>query len=214
MTVEVLKSWLDVLTVVLLGLTFFAGAGVLITGNIINRGQEEKLRRFDHDLTIAKSDLAVAVERAADATKAAEIEKIERLKLEASIQPRDISAEEFNLFRMDLNHFVGRFVSVRSYAMDAEASRLSAMILSALHSSGITTSDQRGNLMNLGPGWNVIEGIQIAGPHSQDDLINALLKSPLGTDPHLKMFRKEDPRIEDTTPVEILVGVKPVTETP
>jgi len=35
MTVEAWKSLFDVLTVALLGLTFLAGAGVLITGNII-----------------------------------------------------------------------------------------------------------------------------------------------------------------------------------
>jgi outer membrane protein TolC len=61
MSVEFLKSVFDVAAVVLLFLTFAAGAGVLITGNIINTRQEQKLRTFDHDLTIAKSDLTTQI---------------------------------------------------------------------------------------------------------------------------------------------------------
>ncbi len=67
MSVEPLKSLFDVLTVVLLGLTFFAGAGVLITGNIINKRQSEQLKAFDADIIKAKSDLAAQQERAAKA---------------------------------------------------------------------------------------------------------------------------------------------------
>ncbi len=67
MSVEALKSLFDVLTVVLLGLTFLAGTGVLITGNIINRRQSEQLKTFDSDMTKAKSELATQQERAAKA---------------------------------------------------------------------------------------------------------------------------------------------------
>ncbi len=67
MSVEAWKSLFDIAAVVLLGLTFVAGAGVLLTGNIINKRQEEKLRKFDGDLTAAKSDLAKQQERAAKA---------------------------------------------------------------------------------------------------------------------------------------------------
>lgn len=67
MSVEALKSLFDVLTVVLLGFTFLAGAGVLITGNIINKRQSEQLKAFDSDMTKAKSELATQQERAAKA---------------------------------------------------------------------------------------------------------------------------------------------------
>ncbi|HYW37315.1 MAG TPA: hypothetical protein VE957_04310 [Terriglobales bacterium] len=77
-----------------------------------------------------------------------------------------------------------------------------------MEGSGLQVSDNLGNFMNLG--GNVVEGVQIAGPHSQDDLINALLESPLGTDEKLKMFRKDNPKIPDNAVVEILVGVKPI----
>jgi hypothetical protein len=66
-SVEGWKSLFDTATVVLLFLTFAAGAGVLFTGNIINKRQEGKLHRFDVDLTGAKTELAKQQERAAKA---------------------------------------------------------------------------------------------------------------------------------------------------
>ena len=45
MSVEAWKSAFDIATVVLLFLTFAAGAGVLITGNIINKRQTGKLHQ-------------------------------------------------------------------------------------------------------------------------------------------------------------------------
>ena len=76
MSVEFWKSVFDVATVALLFLTFAAGAGVLITGNIINTRQEKQLHTFDSDLTSAKTDLAVQQERAATAdSKVAGLEK-------------------------------------------------------------------------------------------------------------------------------------------
>lgn len=67
MTVESWKSICDVLAVILLFLTFLAGAGVLFTGNIINGRQAQRLRTFDADLTAAKTELAAQQTRAAKA---------------------------------------------------------------------------------------------------------------------------------------------------
>jgi hypothetical protein len=44
-SVESWKSFFDVATVALLFLTFLAGAGVLLTGNIINERQSKQLRQ-------------------------------------------------------------------------------------------------------------------------------------------------------------------------
>jgi hypothetical protein len=203
MSVEAWKSIFDIGTVVLLFLTFAFGAGALITGNIINKEQDRQLGQFKVD--IANANLGIA-----QANKSTEDEKSARLQLQAAVQPRDMSLDEQKELKAALHKFSGRIVSIRSYALDTEGSRLATIILSALRTSGIQISDQRGNLFNLSAGWNVVEGIQIAGPHSQDDLISALLKSPLGSDPNLKMFRKEDPKILESAPVEILVGAKPI----
>jgi len=83
MTVESWKSIFDLATVALLFLTFAAGAGVLITGNIINSRQKQQLQTFDSDLTAAKSGLAKQQERAA--------------KAEAQIASAQADAAEANL---------------------------------------------------------------------------------------------------------------------
>ena len=67
MSVESLKSFFDIAAVVLLFLTFLAGAGVLITGNVINERQAKQLRQFDGDMTKAKTELGKQQERAANA---------------------------------------------------------------------------------------------------------------------------------------------------
>jgi hypothetical protein len=48
-------------------LTFAAGLGALITGNVINKRQEQQIRQFDSDLTEAKTELGKQQERAANA---------------------------------------------------------------------------------------------------------------------------------------------------
>jgi hypothetical protein len=63
-----LESWktaFEIAGVILLGLTFLSGAGVLITSNRLNARQAERLRQFDKDLTGAKTELGQQQERAA-----------------------------------------------------------------------------------------------------------------------------------------------------
>lgn len=67
MSVEWWKSFFEVGGVILLFLTFAFGAGVLVTGNLVNKKQAERLRVFDSELTSAKTDLARQQERAAKA---------------------------------------------------------------------------------------------------------------------------------------------------
>lgn len=67
MSAEALKAVFDWLAVVLVGLAFLAGAGALITGNILGDRQAARLKEFDKGLTQAKTDLAMQQERAAKA---------------------------------------------------------------------------------------------------------------------------------------------------
>jgi hypothetical protein len=60
MTVESLKSFFDVGALILLFLVFAFGAGVFITGNVINDRQAEKLRRFAKDLKDKDVNIAEA----------------------------------------------------------------------------------------------------------------------------------------------------------
>jgi len=67
MSLEGWKAAFEIVGVILLGLTFLAGAGVLITSNRVNARQAERLRQFDQDLTGAKTELGKQQERAAKA---------------------------------------------------------------------------------------------------------------------------------------------------
>ncbi len=58
MSIESWKTFFDVGALILLFLTFAFGAGILITGNVINRGQEVRLRQFEKDRQ--DSDLKLA----------------------------------------------------------------------------------------------------------------------------------------------------------
>ena len=69
MSIDGWKSLFDWTTVALVFLTFACGAGALITGNKINRREDERLRKFDSDLTKAKTDLGEQQERAAKVEK-------------------------------------------------------------------------------------------------------------------------------------------------
>jgi hypothetical protein len=64
MPVELWKSIFDWTAVFLAAGAFVAGAGALITGNILNERQDAQLKQFDKDLTGAKSALAAQQERA------------------------------------------------------------------------------------------------------------------------------------------------------
>jgi hypothetical protein len=271
MSVEDWKSLFDILTVVLLGLTFLAGAGVLITGNIINRRQVEKLRQFDSDLTLAKSDLskqqeraakaeasialaeqhsaeanakaegfrfdiakanessafaqaqvagataeaATATERAAAATRAAEAEKIERLKLEQEIAPRRLTAAQMQDIAKQCQIFKGHTVSVVSYALDSEGAILAKQLISALSASGITVQDGTASSSPMG-GFSI--GIHVTG--SDQALVGSLrrilaiagnlLVAPANTE---RSGAQWEMRVGPTGPAPdatVLVGVKPI----
>ena len=124
MSIEVWKSLFDLAAVVLLFLTFLAGAGALYTGSIINSRQEAKLRQFDSDLTKAKTDLAKQQERAAKAeggianaqaeaakaNKAAEDERLARIKIEDRLAWRRVDPGRYLSFIEELKPFKGSVV--------------------------------------------------------------------------------------------------------
>ncbi len=67
MSLELWKSIFDWLTVILIALTVFSGAGALITGDRISKKQEARLHDFETNLTDAKTVLGTQQERAAKA---------------------------------------------------------------------------------------------------------------------------------------------------
>jgi hypothetical protein len=83
MSAESWKMIFDWATVIFIALTVVTGSGALITGRIINRRQEIRLRQFDKDLTDAKSDLQskqAELEREQQKTAKAQTEAAEAQK--------------------------------------------------------------------------------------------------------------------------------------
>jgi hypothetical protein len=98
MPTELLKSIFDWTTVVLIALTVFSGAGAIITGDILGKRQEARLRQFEQDLTDSKIKLANAEKAASDAA----------LALEKFKEPRTLSPEQQDKFIAVLKPFAGQ----------------------------------------------------------------------------------------------------------
>jgi hypothetical protein len=156
MSVEVWKSIFDWVTVILIALTVFSGAGALIMGDIIGKRQESRLRQFDKELTEAKKELGKQQERAANAdarvagleqdaanakaemakrqTRAAVAEKA-LLELQQRLAHRRINPSDHVRLVASLKPFQGSTVQLTKLA-DAEAAQFADDILSVLHDAG------------------------------------------------------------------------------
>lgn len=99
MSVELWKSIFDWATVVLIAFTVVSGAGALITGDIISRRQEAKLRQFDIDLTGAKAELEKQQMDTANA-KAAQ----QGVETELSKQRERAAKAETELLALQMQH--------------------------------------------------------------------------------------------------------------
>lgn len=160
MSIETLKSGFDIATVVLLFLTFLAGAGVLITGNIINGRQASKLQQFDLDLAAATTEQDKQRERAATAdarvaglekdaadakaemakqqTRAALAEK-NLLELQGQVEPRRLTeSQKAELVRL-LTGGGPNGVAIVTPLMDGEASDFADDFKSALEAANWQT---------------------------------------------------------------------------
>jgi hypothetical protein len=109
MSVEFWKTIFDWAAVVLVGFTFIAGAGALITGKILNDRQAGNLKRFQIDLEAAK-------ERASHAD-------IKRLELENRIAdifgPRQLTAEQSMRVAQRLKKLKGAKIDVFVLALES-----------------------------------------------------------------------------------------------
>lgn len=164
MPVEVWKSIFDWATVVLIAFTVVSGAGALITGDIINKRQDARLRTFDQDLTGAKIELGNQQERAAraelaasEAKKVAEDERLARLKLEAAVGWRSLGDEQ----KREIGSALTRFGNITGVSMwfvngSPEAEQFADDIAEALRFAHIHTTTVGGvTIMREGGGnWD------------------------------------------------------------
>lgn len=86
MSAESWKTLFDIAAIILLFLTFAAGTGAFIFGNIVNKRQAAQLRQFDRDLTGAKIALGRQQERAAEADERASKIEAGNIQLRTDLQ--------------------------------------------------------------------------------------------------------------------------------
>jgi hypothetical protein len=135
MTLSDWYSLFQVLSVVLLFLTFAVGTGAVLTGIRLNKEQGRKLLLFEEQLTTAKTDLAKQQERAALAEAAQEKilqdnlqlsikleeERRARLKLQKESEPRRLmGAQKDTLARLLAN--APSKIAIVSKVLDTESS--------------------------------------------------------------------------------------------
>jgi hypothetical protein len=142
MTVEELKTVFDWIAVILLFLTFAAGVGVLVTGNVINERQAKQIRQFEKDLR--DKDLKIAEEQLA------------RIKLEEDLSPRLFKHQEAAIER--LREFRGTSI-VLQYPLDPEGKRTAEQIAFVLDGAGWKILPK----INTDPNPVFREGITVGG---------------------------------------------------
>ena len=206
--------------VVILGI---AGEGLFET--LVSRA-DGWLQDFSNILLASAQRQAYsAQERASTALLEQESLKSENLKLEALIQPRDLTPDQLRSLTNQLKRFAGRAISVRSYALDIEGKRLGMTIEGSLERAGLHVVDNLGSVINLK--GKIVEGIEVRIPKPLDDLADAIMSSSVGKDRRFKMVRNptpgftgyfgdqvygENPGAYSGARVEIFVGVKPLPD--
>jgi hypothetical protein len=197
MSVEPWKSFFDWGAVALVFATFIFGAGALITGNIINKRQEIRLRQFDKDLTESKTELAVQQERV-------EILRADNNRLENLIQPRSLKPEQQSNIGNALLPFKGSNVAVRIVAMnDPESYNFGQQIWAALKHAQLNTLFSQGTSNGLQFSAVSETGIGITWPSGQEKFAVAL-RDALSKTGHVKITSVREGDCSITGPTDFL----------
>ena len=183
------------------------------------------------------SDVAIAeaLTVASIANKAAEGEKLERVRLEALVAPRRLSIEQQRNIGDACLGITGRKIVVTSYGLDGEGFALGWQILSALHRPGLNVS---GNLAGIVQSGVFDTGVLVRTPPEEEgfgkcichalhalgglEVIlngerhvgNAVMLGPATTVGPATMIGggRIQPKgfLPAGSPIEIMVGIKPI----
>jgi hypothetical protein len=132
MSAENWKTTFEVIGVLLLLLTFLAGAGALYFSNRVNAIKDRELRNFDSELTDAKRELGTQQERTARAQKDASDAALALAKFKA---PRDLTPEQQDKLILVLKPFAGQHYSCAAFP-DPESLALLRLLDTLAKSSG------------------------------------------------------------------------------
>lgn len=164
MSVETWKWLFDCATVILIALTVVTGAGALLTGRTINKRQEAELREF-------RLDIAKANERAAEANKVAEQERLERVKIEERIAPRRLTQDQKAGLIQALKPFGKQTLNVLVFAVDFESMQLANDIVATMGPHGARWTVNPAAEMPTG---RAVNGVLIEVPSNADSKTRSL----------------------------------------
>jgi hypothetical protein len=193
--------------------------GEVLFGGADGRYQTELRRRSNKRLGEAQERAASADQRAKEAARATEYERLERVKLEAQIAPRRLTPDHKRAVIAALSSppsLSGKKVRVQSYSLDAEAALLGDELIDCFRSVGM---DVDANLLSRGALGTVAAGMWVSGAmgehhdlianrifaalKSETDLIATIGEVPLSAGQYLV---DRGGRVDAT----VFVGVKPV----
>ena len=131
-----------------LGAAALAAFAVVVATRMVILLQRESIQASADELARYKLDAGVkiaeatesaskAIERAAEANRKAEEERLARLKLEEIVAPRSMSLEQKTALVAAWKRYAGRPVLVSSYSMDTEGVVLGLQIVEALQAAGV-----------------------------------------------------------------------------
>lgn len=209
-SIETWKAIFDWGAVALLGLTFAFGAGALITGKILNERQEKEIAQL-------KKDAGEANQKAGQLEKAAEDERLARVKIEASVAWRRLTDKQKTDIGTSLKRFSNQGVSFWSNAGDVEAELFAADIAEAITRAGTlrvyapaqVVKLMEGGAANLGkPIKRIDTGVVVVftddpPSHELADAISTLLRAS-GFD---AVSRKNEPPAQPIAP-QVWVNVE------
>jgi hypothetical protein len=170
--IEALDMWvIGFGVIVALGVTGEAVAGFLHWrwGNQLRVIQDEENRAQQKDIDTARLDAARAAERAAEANRIAEEERLARVKIEERMAPRSLSPEQRSILVGQLKS-LGRQNIAIVCSPDPEPLGICSALMAALKDAGWTTSVAS----PIAVGASIISGMLVeAGPNADDDALSA-----------------------------------------
>ena len=149
-------------------LILIAGLAVELLGLVrTNLLSERRIAELDGQTAQARA-------AAAQANAAAESEKLERVKLEAQVEPRRLTPVQRKAITDAMTPFAGRPVSVASYSADIEGAILAKQLVEMLGRAGLRVQDDV-TLCSSGLSVGILSGIAVSG--TDTDLVNAITKA-------------------------------------
>lgn len=173
------------------------------------KAQEAEIARLNESSEVLKLDVAKANERAAEANRSAEQEKLARLKIEERLAPRLLSKEQSDKLTAAIGKFPGQKIEIMEYSLSREASSLSKQIQAALGAAKWDTK-----VIGMMGGAELEPGIHILIAQGQTEFpaVIALVQT-LKEQGFLVTFRYDagfsGPVLPTSGVIRMLVGPKP-----